>query len=213
MDLHWSTINSRAVRAAFRVPSAALVARAPMARIGDLTVPVLDAADNFVYVAMHSVLSGGHRLVWMKDVDQLVVGDPPWDAIIARAREVGGALVVAVALAQAAVNIGTSVPIEVRRALCGRSIWPSTAALSSRLSHPEAASMQMQLFSRVAARSTRRDAGSSVRELVQRARSSRQKPGLRPSDHAPDSNPAVSRAQYTAWVDQQATPLDSRTTT
>lgn len=203
LDLHWNTINAPTVRAAFAVDPAKLVARARTARIGDSDVPVLEDADNLVYVAMHSVLSGGHRLLWVKDVDQLVAGDPPWDAVIARAREVGGALVVAVALAQAQSLLGTCVPAGVGRALSGASIWPAASTLATRVSHPEAASKQRALLSRVVARSTRADVRSSVRELLRRARSAQQRPGLRPSDNPPDSNPVAAQAQYMAWVDEQ----------
>lgn len=203
LDLHWHTLNSPTVRSAFTVDPAALVRRAITADIGAVRAPVLDDADTLVYVAMHAVLSGSHRLLWLKDVDLLVRRGPPWELVAERAREVGGALVVAVALAQVEQTLGTPVPRHARTLLTKLPVWPAIAVLASRWSRPERASTPLPMLSRVVARSTRQGVPSSIVELARRARAAQQPDGIRPGEREDDADPTGGRAAFNGWVDAQ----------
>ena len=55
--------------------------------LGTTTVATLDPVDGILYLCLHGSLSGGHQLVWLKDIDQMIDSQPPdWDELIRRAR-------------------------------------------------------------------------------------------------------------------------------
>lgn len=202
LDLHWHTINSAAVRRAFDVRPADLVARASVVDVGGVLVPVLDAADEVVYVAMHAVLSGAHRLLWIKDVERLVANrDLAWDVVAERARAARAELVVAVALRHASAVLGTQLPRDARRRFAISSLWPWAAQAVSRFARIEDAVGDTWLPSRLGARSTRYGFGSSMAELARRARASSAPRGLTPNARPPDPDSVEALGAFTAWVD------------
>lgn len=204
LDLHWHTLNSHEVRAAFDVDPAALVGRAMTVDVAGARVPVLDPADTFVYVTMHMVLSGAHRLVWSKDVDRLVVHAPvPWDEVVGRAESARAALVVAYALRHVHAVLGTPVAAGAGARLGRHSPWPWLAPVTARLSRPEHAASNSRLMSRVAARSTRYGVPSSVRQLLHKASVANQPRGLRPDQQPADPDAGRALEEFTAWADAQ----------
>lgn len=70
VDLHWHPINEANVRRAFRWDVTAMLARVRPLAVGGAEVPALDPADSLVHLCAHAALSGGHRLVWLKDIER-----------------------------------------------------------------------------------------------------------------------------------------------
>lgn len=68
VDLHWHLLNDPVTRRHFRLDTGELLARARPAALPGLSVQVLDPADEYVHLALHACLSGGHRLRWLVDL-------------------------------------------------------------------------------------------------------------------------------------------------
>jgi hypothetical protein len=108
VDLHWHVLNR--LRTGAHVDLDGLHDRAVTADLGGVRARVLAPTDLLLHVAVHAALSGGTRLVWVKDVER-GASDPAvdWDALVRRAeqwelaRPVGGMLHRAVSLLDAPV--------------------------------------------------------------------------------------------------------------
>ena len=88
LDLHWHLVNEAPLRRRTTWDMSALLERATVADVGGVSVPVLADVDALVHVATHACLSGGHRLVWLKDVEQQQLAFPVASAEVERvARE------------------------------------------------------------------------------------------------------------------------------
>jgi hypothetical protein len=123
-DLHWHLLVTRGIRARFSWSLSESFGRRRSVDVGGIAVPTLDVVDGILYLCLHGSLSGGHLLVWLKDLDQMVGGgDPDWDEVIRRARRTRTALVAAVQLERARTVLATPVPEWVIDALSGRSAW------------------------------------------------------------------------------------------
>lgn len=70
LDLHWNLVNSRAKRRVIDVPTDELVERARLVEVAGVRLPVLDASDQFLHVALHAYISGGRSLKWCRDLDR-----------------------------------------------------------------------------------------------------------------------------------------------
>jgi hypothetical protein len=118
VDLHWTLVFGAGLRDAFRFPIDDMLGRAREVTVAGLPVLTFDPADTLVHVCLHAALEGGDRLVWLKDIEQVVLNErPDWDVVIARARAYGTALPVGVMLGRARRTLGVPVPLEVRRRL------------------------------------------------------------------------------------------------
>lgn len=85
LDLHWNLINMN--RGRMSIDSAEVLDRAAQADLGGVTVGTLDPADMVVHLAVHAALSGGDKLLWLKDIERAAtVLDPPWERVVERAR-------------------------------------------------------------------------------------------------------------------------------
>jgi hypothetical protein len=123
-DLHWDLLVTPNIRARFTFPLAELLERRRTVRLGVTDVDTLDAVDGLLYLCLHGSLSGGHQLVWLKDLDQMVAAEPPdWDVLVRRARRHRLDLVAAVQLERARTVLGAAVPEEVVTALAGHEPW------------------------------------------------------------------------------------------
>jgi hypothetical protein len=90
VDLHWHLLNEVSLRRATRWDMHAVLGRAFTADVGPARVPVLDPADAVMHLAVHACLAGGHRMVWLKDIERQLVKYPvPRDLVEQRAREAG----------------------------------------------------------------------------------------------------------------------------
>jgi hypothetical protein len=119
LDLHWNLVNVH--RRHLNIDTAAVLARRAVIEIASRPVHTLDAVDSVIHLAVHAALSGGDRLVWIKDIERAVAVRPPdWDELIARSREWRVAGPVGVMLHRARALLDAPVPRSVPANLIGR---------------------------------------------------------------------------------------------
>jgi hypothetical protein len=88
VDLHWNLVNHAHLRRTFPIDTASLFTHARPVEIGDVPVHTLSAADTLVHLALHTCLSGGDRLIWCKDIEQVLLHDAaPWSEVGERAAQ------------------------------------------------------------------------------------------------------------------------------
>jgi hypothetical protein len=106
LDLHWHLLNDAPIRDQFTIGIAGLFDRRRSVDVDGATVPTLGGVDTIAYVALHALLSGAHRLIWLKDLERLFVRRlaAPGD-VARRARAWGAQLPVCAAVDRAAVAI------------------------------------------------------------------------------------------------------------
>lgn len=138
LDLHWTLINDRQIRSEFSLPVEAMLQRRAPMEVGSKPIPTFDAVDMLLYVALHGVYSGGHRLMWTVDIDRIVRKlRPDWSDVVDRARTAGLSVLVAVALERSRRLMGTDVPVQVLGQLAPTLGWRGLLALSDRVRGPE----------------------------------------------------------------------------
>jgi hypothetical protein len=172
LDLHWHLVNSPRVRRRFAVATAPLFERARPVTVGRTRVMTLGPADTLAHLLLHGWLSGGDRLVWMKDVAVCAAREGAGTVEQARTVAEGwGAGLVADAYVQrvrATFDGGAPRcldPAPRRR----RSLWLGVSRLAD-LTTPVAGRDGGPTLARVLARSTRGDDRASVAELARKAR-------------------------------------------
>jgi putative nucleotidyltransferase-like protein len=167
LDLHADLVHRADVRRDFCLPVESLLDRATTARILARDIPVLDPEDTLIHVALHAVISGGDRLVWLADLDALIRRDQvSWPDLLRRAHEARTALVVGVMLDRASMVLGTPVPEEVLRALRRRgNAWALLLRLFERW-RPTAESYGRSFHGQVLVRATRDTTARSVATLT-----------------------------------------------
>lgn len=117
-DVHWHLLNRASVRDAFPVSMASIVERSRSVDLDGLAVSTLDPVDTLVHLSLHAALGGADRLLWLSDVTRAIaVTSPPWDDVVARAREWRAGPSTAVVLRRARDVLEAEVPDEVLRAL------------------------------------------------------------------------------------------------
>lgn len=123
-DVHWHVLVTPNVRSRFSFPVDELFERRRRVVVGGSPVATLDGVDGLLYLCLHGSLSGGHQLVWLKDLDQMLVADPPdWDELVTRARRRQLGLVAAMQLDRARSVLGLPVPVDVIDELAGGALW------------------------------------------------------------------------------------------
>lgn len=168
-DLHWHLLYTPARRAAFPLPMDELFARRVRVPVGQLDVPTLEPADALVYTALHAALSGGERLLWLKDLERLVATQAfAWDEVTARAHAWHAGLPVGVLLDKARALIGAEVPPGVVRDLAPTRTWRGLAR-AARLLAPPQRRLGGGSVDRLVTRATRRDLPSSMAALARNA--------------------------------------------
>lgn len=170
LDLHWHLINDQDRRQAFTIPLEQLLDDAVDLDLDGTSARVLHPADEICYVALHALLSGAHRLVWLKDVERLLHHVAvPAGSIADRARSWGVALPLAMLLHRIDRCLGlppagrellTLLPEGRAWQWVGQQVWQRVPATID----PSARSP-----ARLVARSTRPTTGSSVGTLVRRS--------------------------------------------
>ncbi|HTZ43832.1 MAG TPA: nucleotidyltransferase family protein [Jatrophihabitans sp.] len=157
-DVHWHLMTNPALRAAFVLPTGALLARRRTLPAG---LPALDPADQLVHLAVHAALSGASRLGWLADCGLAAsrLADPA--GLAERAREARAGHAVALVLDRAHRWLGTPV-------LPGRPAWRGLTALVDRAS-PLAGEPDRPALARSFARSVRGSAGASTAEFLRHA--------------------------------------------
>ena len=85
IDLHWHLLNSADLRDQFPIDMEGLFARSVPASIGEVVVRTLEPVDRLVFVALHACISGGDRLIWLKDVAACAREPLEWTTVSERA--------------------------------------------------------------------------------------------------------------------------------
>jgi hypothetical protein len=99
IDLHWNIVNESHLRRTFRIDTLDVFERAREVDAGGVRVLTLSPADTLVHLALHTCLSGGDRLIWIKDVEQaLLHDDAPVGDVVERARSWNASLALATIL-------------------------------------------------------------------------------------------------------------------
>ena len=172
LDLHWELFNDPRIRRSFRFPGTHdLLATGQRLRINDVDVLTLNPIDTVVHTALHACVSGGWRLLWLKDLEQaLLAAESDADEIAARAHEWGAGLAVAVMLQRAVRVLGFTPPEGLMPALARQSAWSHALAAVDRLAPIEQRTGAGSLTRVVThpTRSTRRTTGRSTVELARR---------------------------------------------
>ena len=118
LDLHWNLINM--YRRRMRVDTAEIIGRARRMEIGTVSVPVLDPEDGVIHLALHGALSGGDRLLWLKDIERAsAVWRPDWDVVAERARRWNVAPAVGLMLGRSRSVLDADIPASVPPRLIG----------------------------------------------------------------------------------------------
>ena len=167
VDLHADVVHHADVRRDFRLSAESLLERATSACILGRELPVLDPEDNLIHVALHAMISGGDRLVWLVDLDALLRQERiSWPRLVARADDTRTALVVGVMLARTTRNLNSPVPRNVLRVLERRGrIWAGILRLFERW-RPTAANYGHSFHGQVLMRATRDSTNKSLAILV-----------------------------------------------
>ncbi len=189
LDLHWHLFTGPAVRRTFRPSMAELAERARPARVGGTAIRTLDPLDTLVHLGAHATLSGGHRLVWLKDLERVIAGGANWDDLVARARSWGMGPAVALALSRARRVLAVPVPAGVPEAMAGgRAYLVAGGAVD--LVAPPARSGGSRSIALLLSRSARAGTASTAIEFRRRLRAAlppRARLSLAP--FAPDMDP------------------------
>jgi hypothetical protein len=102
LDLHWHVMREPAVRAAYRLDTDVMLARARRVACPAGSVPVLDPVDELIAVATHACFDGAYRLGWLVDVGRLLLsGELNYGELARRCVASGTALPVQVVIDRA----------------------------------------------------------------------------------------------------------------
>jgi hypothetical protein len=117
-DIHWNVLNRERVRRGFSIATEELFTRSRQVDLAGATVRTLDPEDTLLHLCAHAALSGGDRLIWMKDIERAIeVDGPDWAIVIERAHAWRAGPTVALALARTSRTLGVTVPNDVLRSL------------------------------------------------------------------------------------------------
>lgn len=163
LDLHWNLVNNPVLRKDFRFDTPTLLARAVDIKVGSITAPTLDPADTLLHLAYHTAHSGGHRLMWIKDVERATANpELDWPEAITRAKRNGIALSLAVVLDRVGKVIGfEKEPPAAALRPARRTAWGAFAAGVDRWS-PAPVLPDDKLSGQIAFKNTRRSSPASI---------------------------------------------------
>jgi hypothetical protein len=168
-DVHWHLLNRENVREGFAIRTDDLFERRREIRVADRVLATLDAVDTLLHVALHASLSGGDRLVWLKDIERvLIVDQPPWDAVVDRARAWRAGRSIAIALARSRRSLRAPVPEDVLDALFASRSWRRISEMLDRR-FPTEGSVGRDSPAVLWAQLTRDTGTATTRALVSRA--------------------------------------------
>jgi hypothetical protein len=118
LDLHWHLHYSREDRRPFAIDPDAMIHRSRRVVISGVTAPTLDPVDTVLTLGFHAARSGGHRLVWLKDLERAVaIDEPDLDEVVRRCRTYRCGPPVGIMLGRAHALLGTEIPDEIVEAL------------------------------------------------------------------------------------------------
>lgn len=136
IDLHWHLHYARSDRDPYGLRPSAMIARARRVDVSGVAVPTFDPVDTVVTLAFHAARSGGHALVWSKDLERVLSVDrPDLDGVVESSRAARCAPAVGLMLGRARDLIGAPVPDDVVRRLVPRPMALADRVVGS-VSHP-----------------------------------------------------------------------------
>jgi hypothetical protein len=136
VDLHWDLYYSDSDRRPFRLVSEELLERRRIIEAFGQRLPTFDAPDTLITLAVHAARSGGHRLLWFKDMERaLAVEQPDLDEILRRSRSYRCGPPVGTMLHRARSLLGADVPVEYLRAMVPRGLR-AAETITTRAQHP-----------------------------------------------------------------------------
>jgi hypothetical protein len=114
LDLHWHPVNNARARSTTRLDIDDILSRRRLVSTGGgLPLMALSPVDNMTFVTLHASLSGGHRLLWVKDIERLTRRDPPdWGRLAQSGTSAGVGLPVGMMLRRAVRLLSADVPSE-----------------------------------------------------------------------------------------------------
>lgn len=167
VDVQWSPFTDPDLVRAHPVTAAMVMRPAITVELAGRAVRTPDRADALVHVAIRASRAGGHRLVWLKDVEQLAAGADPgfWELLAHRARCWRAGPATALMLARARTMLGAAVPDATLRELAPDRVWRAAVWLTDLVP-----SVRGGVLRQAVARSAVQDAPASRRELFHRGR-------------------------------------------
>lgn len=124
IDLHWNLVNM--YRGRMRIPTGELLRRAVLVELAAVDAWTLDPTDSLIHLCLHAAISGGDRIIWLKDIERAVATRPPaWDELSTRARSWNVSAPVGLMLSRSARFLDAQVPARVIRQL----VTPGTRRL------------------------------------------------------------------------------------
>jgi hypothetical protein len=168
VDLHWHLHYSTEDRRSFTVEPEAMLERRRFVMVAGSQVPTFDAVDTLLTLAFHAARSGGHRLIWLKDLERsLAVEGPDLGELVSRARSAGCAPPVGLMLRRTGALLGAAVPPDVVAALTPASLHALDAAIT-RLEPPVRLD-EAPTVTRLATRSVRSSLWTTLADVPIRA--------------------------------------------
>ena len=171
LDLHWHLLNRPRLRQQFPISLRQLFDNARSIDLAGQDVLTPSSADTIVYIALHTMLSGGHRLIWLKDLERLLSLECVQPEQVAHtARQWRAELALAIAVERVAQALG-SPPMASRLAIQRRGaarLWLGLARAAWRHSPAQRQDGSGSL-GRLVSRSTRDTGWASFYELSRRS--------------------------------------------
>jgi hypothetical protein len=116
VDLHWNLVNM--YRGRMNIPTRELLQRAIAVPLAGVEACTLDPIDSLIHLCVHAAISGGDRILWLKDIERAIaVRSPEWDQLVSRSRRWNVAAPVGLMLSRSAQFLGAQVPDPVMRDL------------------------------------------------------------------------------------------------
>lgn len=195
VDLHWHLHYDRDVRQPYAFRPREMVGRRRRVVVSGAEVPTFDPVDTVVTLSFHAARSGGHCLVWSKDLERVLATDRLRSAEVVRtslAARCGPA--VGVMLARARNLLGAPVPDHVVEQLL-----PAPLALLERAAGAVSPRVPVDsgrtgALSRFAMRSIGPSTGQSVAALPARTRRTLSRRLRPPAAH--DTDDPVEKASF-----------------
>lgn len=214
VDLHWQLLFRESLRRELPVDVEAMLARARTVSVAGSPMRTLDEVDTVLHLCLHAAQSGGHRLVWLKDVERaLAVDRPDWDQLVRRATDYRLAPITALVLRRSRDAVGAQVPAGVLADLTGSRGLAAAMSLADAITPPARATSRGSP-ARLLAKSMRGSARDTGREVWSRVRAAGPhtvrlvlRPGSRPDQGADllvDDGDAQGRERYLEAVEAAA---------
>lgn len=169
LDLHWQLLFRQSLRRDFPLDVEAMAARRREVVAGSGTLTTLDAVDTVLHLCLHAALAGANRLVWLKDVERVLVVDrPDWDEVVRRALPAGLGPATALVLGRARSTLAAPVPDDVLAALLPSGAARAVLSGVDRLVPSERSSNRgspARLLAKAARSSARQTAAEALRQL------------------------------------------------